>query len=81
MFQFNRSSVCTSLKLLNNLKIFKNLKNTEFKILTISPGVVAAIRVVGVRADPCGAIRWTNVLHHKVHHVHLLHVLLPQHRD
>jgi len=39
---------------------------------------VAAIRVVGVRGDPCGAMRWT---HRKGHHVHLLHVLLPQHRD
>jgi len=26
----------------------------------ISLGVVAAIRVVGVRGDPCGAIRWTH---------------------
>ena len=25
----------------------------------IIPGVVAAIRVVGVRGDPCGAMRWT----------------------
>jgi len=32
------------------------LKNTEFKILTINPGVVAAIRVAGVRGDPCGAV-------------------------
>jgi len=40
-----------------------------------NPGVVAAIRVVGLRGDPCGE------LHHKGHHVHLLHVLLPQHRD
>ena len=29
----------------------------------INPGVVAAIRVVGVRGDPCGT------LHHKGHHV------------
>jgi len=35
------------------LKVFKN---TEFKILTINLGVVAAIRAVGVRGDPCGAI-------------------------
>jgi len=27
----------------------------------INPGVVAAIRVVGVRGDPCGAMRWTVV--------------------
>jgi len=27
----------------------------------INPGVVAAIRVVGVRGDPCGAMRWTAV--------------------
>jgi len=39
----------------------------------VNPGVVAAIRVVGVRGDPWGAMRWTAV--------HLLHVLLPQHRD
>ena len=25
----------------------------------INPGVVAAIRVVGVRGDLCGAMRWT----------------------
>ena len=25
----------------------------------ISPGVVAAIHVAGVRGDPCGAVRWT----------------------
>ena len=25
----------------------------------INPGVVAAIRVVGVRGDPSGAMRWT----------------------
>jgi len=40
---------------LNSLKIKK--KNTEFKILMINSGVVAAIRVVGVRGDPCGAMR------------------------
>jgi len=37
----------------NNLK---TLKNTEFKILTINPGFVAAIHV---RGDPRGALRWT----------------------
>jgi len=41
---------------------------------------VAAIRAVGVSGDPCGAVR-CSALHHKDHHVHLLHVLLPQHRD
>jgi hypothetical protein len=41
------------------LKNFENLKNTEFKILMLNPRVVAAIRVVGVRGDPCGAMRWT----------------------
>ena len=46
-----RECVCTSLKLLNYLK------NTEFKILKIIPGVVAAIHVVGVCGDPCGAVR------------------------
>ena len=44
-----REYVCTSLKLLNYLK------NTEFKILKIIPGVVAAKRVAGIRGDPCGA--------------------------
>jgi len=35
------------------------LKNTEFKILRINPGVVAAIHVAGVRDDPCGAVQRT----------------------
>ena len=34
---------------------------TEFKILTINPGVVTAIHVAGVRGEPCGAVRWTAV--------------------
>ena len=46
-----REYVCTSLKLLNYLK------NTEFKILKIIPGVVAAKCVAGIRGDPCGAVR------------------------
>ena len=46
-----RENVCPSLKLLNYLK------NTEFKILKIIPGVVAAKRVAGIRGDPCGAVR------------------------
>ena len=46
-----REYVCTSLKLLNYLK------NIEFKILKIIPGVVAANRVAGVRSDPCGSVR------------------------
>jgi len=50
-----REYVCTSLKLLNYLK------NTEFKILKIIPGVVAAKRVAGTRGDPCGAVRLTQV--------------------
>ena len=49
-----REYVCTSLKLLNYLK------NTEFKILKIIPGVVAAKRVAGIRGDPCGAVRLTH---------------------
>jgi hypothetical protein len=51
-----RENVCTSLKLLNYLK------NTKFKILKIIPGVVAAKRVAGIRGDPCGDVRWTNIL-------------------
>jgi len=43
--------VYTSLKLLNYLK------NTEFKILKIIPGAVAAKRVAGIHGDPCGAVR------------------------
>ena len=46
-----REYVCTSLKLLNYLK------NTEFKILKIIPGVVAAKRVAGICGDSCGAVR------------------------
>ena len=43
--------------LLDSLKNSKNFKNTEFKILMINPGVLAAIRVVGVRGDPFGAMQ------------------------
>ena len=46
--------VCTSLKLLNYLK------NTEFKILKLNPGIVATIHVAGVRGDSCGAVRPTH---------------------
>ena len=46
-----RGYVCTSLKLPNELK------NTEFKILKIISGVVAAKRVAGIPGDPCGAVR------------------------
>ena len=49
-----REYVCTPLKLLNYLK------NTEFKILKINPGAMAAIHVSGVRGDPCGAVRPTH---------------------
>ena len=45
------------LKLLNILRFLKVFKNTEFKILTINLGVVATIRAVGVRGDPCGAMQ------------------------
>jgi len=41
------------------LRFLKVFKNTEFKILTINLGVVAKICAVGVRGDPCGAMRWT----------------------
>ena len=65
------------------VKVTELFKNTEFKIPKINPGVVVAIHVAGVRGDACCAVRWTvsNAQHHKGHHVHLLHVLLPQHRD
>jgi EAL domain-containing protein (putative c-di-GMP-specific phosphodiesterase class I) len=54
-----RDYVCTSLKLLNYLK------NTEFKILKINPGVVATIHVAGVRGDRCGAVcPMSNTQHH-----------------
>jgi len=55
-----REYVCTSFKLL----IY--LKNTEFKILKIIPGVVTAKRLAGIRGDPCGAVR--NAQHHTGHH-------------
>jgi len=45
-----RDYVCTSLKSLSYLK------NTEFKILKIIPGVEAAKRVAGILSDPCGAV-------------------------
>ena len=57
-------------------ELFK--KNTVFKILKINLGVVAAIRVevyVVTLVVLCVG------QHHKGHHVHLLHVLPPQHRD
>ena len=49
-----REYVCASLKLLNYLR------KTEFKILKIIPGAVAAKRVAGIRGDPCGAVRLTH---------------------
>ena len=51
------------LNLLSSLKFLKVFKNTEFKILTINLGAVAAIRAVGVRDDPCGTMRWSNALY------------------
>jgi len=42
------------------VKVTELFKNTEFKILKVNPGVVAVIHVVGVRGDPCGAVRWTS---------------------
>jgi len=54
MFRSQRSmSVC--LYLFKVTELFKK-KNTEFKILKIIPGVVAAKRVAGIRGDPCGAV-------------------------
>jgi len=70
----HHQGVCTLFTLLNYLK-----KNTEFKILKISSGVVDAKRVAGIRGDPYGAVR--NAQHHTGHHVYLLHVLHPQHRN
>jgi len=49
-----REYVCTLLKLLDYLK------NTEFKILKIIPGVVAAKPAAGICGDPCGALRLTH---------------------
>ena len=50
-----REYICTSLKLLISLK------NTEFKILKIILGVVAAKRVAGIRGDPVWwcSLDWT----------------------
>jgi len=42
-FDLNRSS-SGSRSVLNNLKLFKSLKTQDFKVLKISPGVVAAMR-------------------------------------
>jgi len=50
-----RDYVCTSLKLMNYLK------NAEFKILKIIPGVVAAKRVAGIRGDPMWCCALTRV--------------------
>ena len=41
------------------VKVTELFKNTEFKILKIIPGVVAAKRVAGTRGEPCGAVRLT----------------------
>ena len=51
-FDLNRSSSRSS----TSLKLLNYLKNTEFKILKINPGVMAVIHVAGVRGDPCGAV-------------------------
>ena len=40
-----------------SVKLLNYLKNTDFKILRTIPGAVAAKRVVGIRGDPCGALR------------------------
>ena len=55
-----------SLYLVKVNELFK--KNTEFKILKINPGVVAAIHIAGVRCDPFAQ-------HHKGHHGVLLCIL------
>jgi len=44
------------------LKLLNYLKNTEFKILKINPGVVAAIHVAGVCGDPRGVVGWACIL-------------------
>jgi len=51
----HHQGVC--LYLVKVTELFK--KNTEFKILNIIPGDVAAKRVAGIRGDPCGAVRYT----------------------
>ena len=53
----HHQGVC--LYLVKVTELFKNLKNTEFKIPTINSGVAAAIHVADVRGDPCGAVHWT----------------------
>ena len=57
-FDLNRSS-SGSRSVLNNLKLFKSLKTQNFKILTISPCVVATIHVASVRGETCGAVQRT----------------------
>jgi len=49
----HHQEVC--LYLVKVTELFK--KNTEFKILKIIPGVLAAKRVAGIHGDPCGAVR------------------------
>ena len=53
-FDLNRSS---SGSMSASLNVLNYLKNTEFKILKIIPGVVAPKRVAGIRGDTCGAVR------------------------
>ena len=53
-----REYVFTLLKSLDYLK-FKNffkIENTEFKIPMVNSGVLAAIHVLRMRCDPCGAM-------------------------
>ena len=45
----HHKGVCTS-------KLLNYLKNTEFKILKIIPGVVAAKRVAGIRGETCRSV-------------------------
>ena len=49
----HHQGVC--LYLVKVTELFK--KNTEFKILKIIPGVVAAKHVAGIRGDPFGTVR------------------------
>jgi len=63
------------------LKFLKNLKNTEFKILMTNPGVVAAIHVVGVRGDPCGATHCTTRVTTYTYYTYCCHNTGIEHQD
>jgi len=51
------------------------VQNQNFKILKISPGVVAAIHVAGVRGEPCGATHCIYVITIDMYFITLYYLL------